>query len=207
MLAGPVRDQAVAAMRVVAAQVNDTQLAPGKAQMQARIGANIRAVLEYELPDWQAQALAVIPVERLRAQAAAAIADGSSTLAADDAFMEQLLRWFKADFFKWVNSPECDTCGKGTQGIGGAHPNAQEAPFRPGVVELYRCESGHITRFPRYNHAAKLLQTRRGRCGEWAQAFTLCVRALGIEARAAHDWTDRQSTRNSASRSLRHTAA
>lgn len=50
-------------------------------------------------------------------------------------------------------------------------------------VELYRGPSGHVTRFPRYNRPQVLLETRRGRCGEWANCFTLCCNAVGLEAR------------------------
>ena len=35
-----------------------------------------------------------------------------------------------------------------------------------------------------------LLATRRGRCGEWANCFCLCLRAAGLPARWLMDWSD-----------------
>lgn len=54
-----------------------------------------------------------------------------------------------------------------------------------GKVELYRCTKCQaLVRYPRYNHALKLMETRTGRCGEWANVnisyfhcdyYCLCV--------------------------------
>ncbi|DBA95296.1 TPA: hypothetical protein ACH3X3_013188 [Trebouxia sp. C0006] len=74
---------------------------------------------------------------------------------------------------------------------GMAAPTAEEADDNAGRVELHTCRScSCITRFPRYNDPAKLLETRQGRCGEWANCFALCCRAAGLEARYILDWTD-----------------
>ena len=105
--------------------------------------------------------------------------------------LKQLLHWYKHDFFKWTNQPQCTSCQSDTQLVGHAQPTPQERQYRAGIVELYRCTRCSTTvRFPRYNHPLKLLDTRNGRCGEWANCFTLLCRAMGFEARAAHDWTD-----------------
>jgi peptide-N4-(N-acetyl-beta-glucosaminyl)asparagine amidase len=70
-------------------------------------------------------------------------------------------------------------------------PTSDDLRFGAGRVEGYRCRAcGAQTRFPRYNDPGKLLDTQRGRCGEWANAFTLCCRALGYEARWVSHATD-----------------
>lgn len=64
-------------------------------------------------------------------------------------------------------------------------------PLRLGRVERHDCETcGHANRFPRYNDPGRLLETRRGRCGEWANCFVLCCRALAFETRYVLDFTD-----------------
>ncbi|KAG0336047.1 peptide-N4-(N-acetyl-beta- glucosaminyl)asparagine amidase, partial [Podila humilis] len=50
-------------------------------------------------------------------------------------------------------------------------PTPQERVDGAGAVETYRCSQSctDVTRFPRYGAVAKkLFETRRGRCGEWA---------------------------------------
>ncbi|KAJ6762921.1 PEPTIDE-N(4)-(N-ACETYL-BETA-GLUCOSAMINYL)ASPARAGINE AMIDASE [Salix purpurea] len=66
-----------------------------------------------------------------------------------------------------------------------------EIQYGAARVELYRCNScSRTTRFPRYNDPLKLVETRRGRCGEWANCFTLYCRAFGYESRLILDFTD-----------------
>eukprot|EP00439_Symbiodinium_sp_Y106_P061091 s3646_g9.t1 len=103
-----------------------------------------------------------------------------------------LVRWFKHEFFSWTNAPRCEHCGSTeTKTVGRADPTPEEKHFKANTVEVAACSKcGGQTRFPRYNDPAKLLQTRTGRCGEWANCFTLVCRSLGYEARHVHDWTD-----------------
>ncbi|KAF6256382.1 hypothetical protein COO60DRAFT_115705 [Scenedesmus sp. NREL 46B-D3] len=72
-----------------------------------------------------------------------------------------------------------------------AQPTAAEVQDGAGRVEAYSCSvCQQVTRFPRYTKPAKLLETRRGRCGEWAHTFLLVLRAVGLDARHVTDNAD-----------------
>eukprot|EP00927_Polykrikos_kofoidii_P072195 TRINITY_DN6833_c0_g1_i1.p1 TRINITY_DN6833_c0_g1~~TRINITY_DN6833_c0_g1_i1.p1 ORF type:complete len:915 (+),score=203.87 TRINITY_DN6833_c0_g1_i1:81-2825(+) len=145
-------------------------------------------VLKYEDLALQRHALDQIPVVAIDEVAT----KGLDKEAYDMAFMRHVVRWFKHDFFTWTNAPPCDHCGsRSTKGVGSTAPTPIEKSYGAGNVEIAECSTcGLQTRFPRYNDPAKLLETRTGRCGEWANCFTLVCRALGYEARHVHDWTD-----------------
>ena len=171
-------------------------------QMEKRFFVKIESslvhVLMYEDPRLQQKAKSIIPVENLKKEAHRKFeeikkADSAASKNVDfrDLMLLELLSWFKNSFFKWVDAPKCDNCGGDTQSVGMAEPTSDEIRWQANRVENYKCHRcQRFVRFPRYNHPEKLLETRCGRCGEWANCFTLCCRAVGFEARYVLDWTD-----------------
>ncbi|KMS94395.1 hypothetical protein BVRB_021840 [Beta vulgaris subsp. vulgaris] len=114
----------------------------------------MRQIADFEDAENQRRALSVIPLQVLidRGQAR-----GTEALSPRDELIYQLLNWFKNEFFH-----------KETSAKGHTAPSAEERRFGAGIVELHQCGTcQEITRFPRYNHSGKLIETRRGRCGEW----------------------------------------
>ncbi|XP_042067821.1 peptide-N(4)-(N-acetyl-beta-glucosaminyl)asparagine amidase-like [Salvia splendens] len=163
-------------------------------QVEQRIRPYIHQVLMYEDPQRQEDARKTVPVDRLEEKAAVALArEGNFKPTKDEldhGFLLQLLFWFKQSF-RWVNSPPCDSCNSETMNQGMGTPTNSESHYGASRVELYRCKScSSVTRFPRYNDPIKLLETRKGRCGEWANCFTLYCRAFGYETRLILDFTD-----------------
>ncbi|OCT75874.1 peptide-N(4)-(N-acetyl-beta-glucosaminyl)asparagine amidase [Xenopus laevis] len=158
--------------------------------------SNSQRVLIYEEPELQQKALQKIPVSDLKTRAQknlieAKSLDSDTSVILEDFLLLELLRWFKQDFFQWVNSLPCSRCGGDTQARDALSPSAEDLRWGADRVENHYCEKcKHSNRFPRYNHPEKLLETRRGRCGEWANCFTLCCRALEFEARYVWDSTD-----------------
>jgi len=166
----------------------------GEEVFRQRIEPYMNQVLMYEDPVRQEAARKTVPIHELEEKALVSLAkEGNfhpSKAEENHAFLLQLLFWFKQSF-RWVNAAPCDSCGRETSNVGMGNPLPSEIEFGASRVELYRCNHCFsTTRFPRYNDPHKLLQTRRGRCGEWANCFTFYCRAFGYEARLALDFAD-----------------
>ncbi|XP_041477857.1 peptide-N(4)-(N-acetyl-beta-glucosaminyl)asparagine amidase-like isoform X1 [Lytechinus variegatus] len=157
-------------------------------------------VMKYEDPLLQQKAREKIPFQDLKTKAEQRLRRISSASSDDDegilpdfrdCLLLELMKWFKERFFRWMNSPNCSSCGGRTRAVGNLPPTTEDLRWGAGQVEGYTCpRCNTMERFPRYNNPEKLLETRTGRCGEWANCFTLCCRALNFEARHVLDWTD-----------------
>ncbi|GAB1606103.1 peptide-N(4)-(N-acetyl-beta-glucosaminyl) asparagine amidase-like [Argonauta hians] len=158
----------------------------------------VKKVQQYEKFNLKRKARAIIPVETLEGDAKKkfkSVSDGENPdgdISFKDCLLIVLLEWFKNKFFQWVDKPLCQFCScKDVSSIGADLPNSEESRWDAGNVELYLCPlCDTVTRFPRFNSPEKLLDTRQGRCGEWANCFTLCCRAMDFEARLVVSWTD-----------------
>ncbi|CAD5206345.1 unnamed protein product [Bursaphelenchus okinawaensis] len=133
-------------------------------------------VKEYEDEITQTLALSVIPLDKLKEQSKV---DGKVKEAL---LAKNLMKWFHDDFFRWLDQPEC--CKKKTTFIGDSPPSADERQRGADKVEVFNCTScNQKCRFARFNNPATLIETREGRCGEWANCFALFCRAVGLETR------------------------
>ncbi|KAJ3659594.1 hypothetical protein Zmor_011277 [Zophobas morio] len=173
-------------------------------QFLRRIETQFHHALAFDDKDCQKRAKKLIPLDRLEINAQRNLRYVQTKIKKEkmqdpefsiqDMLLIELLTWFKEEFFSWVDTPLCNSCGGKTVM---SHMSSDRADLvYTSRVEVYKCPScQQPTKFPRYNDLNILLETRRGRCGEWAQVFTLLCRSLGWDARYVvdeldHVWTE-----------------
>lgn len=120
----------------------------------------------------------------------------SDLTSSDARLLQRLARYFQSSM-TWVNAPACGKCGQhdNMKGLAGRGPiTDEERQGQAERVEVYQCHNitcdQEETVFPRYNSVRKLLETRKGRCGEYANLFGLVCRSVGFETRFISDFTD-----------------
>lgn len=167
-------------------------------EFRFRLMQEFERVLIYESPAIQEKARQVLPTQELHEIARKRLAvinkdlpQNEKPLDFQDCVLLALLEWFKTKFFKWFDAPTCPQCQKKMKASDVLSPTQEDLMWGGERVEGYSCQlCGTKDRFVRYNHPAKLLETRQGRCGEWANCFTLLCRTLGMDARYVLDHTD-----------------
>lgn len=107
----------------------------------------------------------------------------------------KLLDYFKNNFFTWVDAIECENCNGKKCSLFDVYNSNQatleEISNNVSTIEIYKCDDCKKTyRFPRYNNPKRLLQTRKGRCGEWANCFAFILHCLNIQTRIVYCSTD-----------------
>ncbi|KAF9513603.1 hypothetical protein BS47DRAFT_1485564 [Hydnum rufescens UP504] len=141
----------------------------------------------YERLDLLDIAISHIPIQDLYETADRIQASNTPLPCFEDALAEALVKWFKPTFMVWVDPILCPICNGSMECRAVQGPSTdEERKGGAGRVEIHGCNKvgcGGVVRFPRYNDLAALMKSRKGRCGEFANLFTLFLRAVGLRAR------------------------
>ena len=105
--------------------------------------------------------------------------------------LKLLAVWFRSIFPYYYDN--CNSCGnkRNNDFVGYIRPSAEERVHMAGRTEIYSCKKcGSLSRFPRFNYLDRVLDTRRGRCGEYSMLMYRFLRLLGYRVRWIADWAD-----------------
>ena len=105
--------------------------------------------------------------------------------------LKMLAVWFRSIFPYYYDN--CNACGnkRNNDFVGYIRPSAAERVHMAGRTEIYSCKKCQsLTRFPRFNYLDRVIETRRGRCGEYSMLMYRFLRLLGYRVRWVADWAD-----------------
>jgi hypothetical protein len=117
--------------------------------------------------------------------------------------VRQLAVWFRDEFPYYYDG--CLHCLNTQHNayLGTVFPTKEEQRYQASRTELYTCSECNTTsRFARYNDVKKILDTRRGRCGEYSVLMMLFLTSLDYTARWVVDREDHVSTNSLSTRCL-----
>jgi hypothetical protein len=88
--------------------------------------------------------------------------------------------WFRDEFpYYYDNCIFCKNKQSNFQ-YGSVYPTKEELSYHARITELYCCSiCKETSRFPRFNSVHKVLDTRRGRCGEYSMLMLRMLNLLG----------------------------
>ena len=100
--------------------------------------------------------------------------------------LKDFAAWFKREFPYYYN--DCFYCTTKGEYFGIVSSSDEEREYKSNVTEIYWCSNcSSLHRFPRFNNVIKVLETRRGRCGEYSNLFQRILRLLGYQTRWVAD--------------------
>ena len=103
--------------------------------------------------------------------------------------LQLFLDWFRVHFP--YDTGVCRKCGSDSSFVGCVRASTSERKLEAMRSELWQCSHcGNWDRFPRFNSVPKILQTRRGRCGEYSVVALQMLLSLGWRSRWVVDWED-----------------
>ena len=111
------------------------------------------------------------------------------------AVLKEFSLWFREQFPYYYD--QCYHCGnkENNSYLGTVFPSSEELAYTASRTELYLCGSCITSsRFPRFNTVSKILDTRRGRCGEYSILMMLFLDCLGYVTRWVVDREDHVMT-------------